>query len=107
MEGNVPADGVGAGLIRRTDIKENLERRDNSPTDICTRWSQQSKLSKPRKEGKWLTEIIGAIVNGTVYVYGGQAKTSASQSSNTWSKFAFVTMAKLTEDNGCFKTIIS
>lgn len=87
-DGSVPADGVGAGLIRRTDSMEELERRDNSPTDICTRWSHQSKPSKPRKKGNWLTINIGAIVNGTVYVYGGQAKTSASQSSNTWSKFS-------------------
>ena len=51
-ESSIPADGVGAGLIRRADVKENLERRDNSPTDVCTRWSQQSKLPKARKKGK-------------------------------------------------------
>jgi len=28
----------------------------------------------------------GALVNGTLYIYGGQAKMSAGQSSNTWSK---------------------
>jgi hypothetical protein len=30
--------------------------------------------------------FAGAVVNGTLYIYGGQAKTSAGQSSNTWSK---------------------
>jgi hypothetical protein len=68
-EGDIPADGVGAGVIgRRAESKfQPLETRADTPTDICTRWSHQS-----------------AIVNGTVYVYGGQAKTSASQTSNTW-----------------------
>jgi hypothetical protein len=98
-DGDLPAGGVGAGLIGTADIKVDLERRDNSPTDVCTRWSQQSQLSKSRKKGKWLTENIGAIVNGTVYVYGGQAKTSASQSSNTWSKFVLCRKANSTESN--------
>jgi hypothetical protein len=42
-------------------------RRANSPTDICKRWSQQS-----------------AVVKGTLYLYGGRATTSATQTSNTW-----------------------
>ncbi|KAF8538422.1 hypothetical protein BDD12DRAFT_741343 [Trichophaea hybrida] len=44
-----------------------LERRDDSPTDVCARWSHQT-----------------AVVGGTVYIYGGQAKTQASQKTNTW-----------------------
>lgn len=27
-----------------------------------------------------------AIVNGTLYIYGGRAKTEADQTSNTWSQ---------------------
>ena len=49
-------------------------KRQNSPTDICTRWSQQS-----------------AIVNGTLYIYGGQATQNAGQTSNTWNN-DFLTM---------------
>lgn len=30
--------------------------------------------------------FAGAVVNGTLYIYGGQAKGNAGQSSNTWSK---------------------
>ena len=36
-------------------------------TDICTRWAQQS-----------------TVVNGTLYLYGGQASTSPGQTANTW-----------------------
>ncbi|KMQ41743.1 Kelch-type beta propeller [Trichophyton rubrum] len=44
-----------------------LTQRDNSPTDICKRWSQQT-----------------ATVNGTLYIYGGRSTTDASQKDNTW-----------------------
>ncbi|KAI5812850.1 kelch repeat protein [Pyronema omphalodes] len=44
-----------------------LERRDDSPTDVCARWSHQT-----------------AVVNGKIYIYGGQAKKQAGQKSNTW-----------------------
>src|SRR6202007_986502 len=37
------------------------------PTDVCKRWSQQS-----------------ALVNGTLYLYGGQSSTTSDQTSNTW-----------------------
>lgn len=46
-----------------------VERRQNSDTDICKRWSGQS-----------------AVVNGTMYYYGGRKSTSADQTSDTWSK---------------------
>ncbi|KAI7339573.1 kelch repeat protein [Hortaea werneckii] len=45
----------------------DLAKRSDSPTDVCFRWAQQS-----------------AIVNGTLYLYGGEATTQASQTSNTW-----------------------
>jgi hypothetical protein len=67
--------GAEAGAIKtllepeiRT-LPDELVGRDNSPVNICTRWSQQT-----------------AVVNGTLYIYGGRAKTQASQTSNTWSK---------------------
>jgi hypothetical protein len=45
-----------------------LQKRDNSPTNVCKRWSQQS-----------------AIINGTLYLYGGRATLSSSQTNNEWS----------------------
>ena len=67
--------GAKAGPIERSPIREvrtlpeELVSRDNSPINICTRWSQQT-----------------AIVNDTLYVYGGRTKTQASQTSDTWSR---------------------
>jgi len=49
------------------NTREDLEKRQSSPTDVCKRWSQQS-----------------AIVNGTLYLYGGRATTSSDQTSNEW-----------------------
>jgi hypothetical protein len=53
-------------VASQLDVPE-IRKRANSPTDVCKRWSQQS-----------------AIVNGTLYLYGGRATTSSSQDSNTW-----------------------
>ncbi|KAI0900035.1 hypothetical protein F4806DRAFT_276475 [Annulohypoxylon nitens] len=44
-----------------------LEDRQNSPTSVCTRWAGQS-----------------ALINGTIYYYGGRSKTTGDQESNTW-----------------------
>lgn len=44
-------------------------KRQSTSTDVCKRWSGQS-----------------AIVNGTVYYYGGRKTTSADQTTNQWSK---------------------
>jgi hypothetical protein len=62
-----PTTNVPVQEIRT--LPEELVSRDNSPTNICTRWSQQT-----------------AVVNNTLYIYGGRAKTQASQTSNTWSR---------------------
>jgi len=51
----------------------HLQKRANSPTNVCKRWSHQS-----------------AVVNGTLYIYGGRTTTSSSQTSNTWSMYIFV-----------------
>ena len=66
--------GVTAGVIRRSGPQEKefvdgklLLPRQNTDTNVCQRWSQQS-----------------ALVNGTIYLYGGQATTDPSQTSNTW-----------------------
>jgi hypothetical protein len=65
--------GVKGGVIRKqvqtpATVDRAFEKRDGSPTDICKRWSQQS-----------------AVVNGTMYLYGGRLTTDAHQTSDTWS----------------------
>ena len=65
--------GAKAGVIRRVEtekpaaIEGEISKRDNSPTDVCSRWSHQA-----------------AIVNGTIYVYGGRATNTSGQKNNTW-----------------------
>ena len=65
--------GAKAGVIRRAEtdrpaaIQGNIAKRDNSPTDVCSRWSHQA-----------------AIVNGTIYIYGGHATNTSGQKLNTW-----------------------
>ncbi|OQN99803.1 hypothetical protein B0A48_14573 [Cryoendolithus antarcticus] len=66
----LPVQPVDAGVIpvtARSHAGVDLSRRDDSPTDVCFRWAQQS-----------------AVVNGTLYLYGGQASTSEGQTENTW-----------------------
>ena len=65
--------GAKAGVIRRVETEEaaategEIAKRDNSPTDVCSRWSHQA-----------------AIVNGTIYIYGGHATNTSGQKANTW-----------------------
>ncbi|KXT18838.1 hypothetical protein AC579_8205 [Pseudocercospora musae] len=49
------------------DSSLSVQRRAESPTNVCFRWAQQS-----------------AIVNGTLYLYGGQAITEPGQTENAW-----------------------
>ena len=53
--------------IKRAALPEET-KRDDTQTVVCKRWAGQS-----------------AVVNGTLYYYGGRATTSADQSSNEWS----------------------
>lgn len=66
----LPLQGVEGGPIPR-DVKAEegviLLRQDDTSTDVCFRWAQQS-----------------ALVNGTLYLYGGQASTEQGQVQNTW-----------------------
>jgi hypothetical protein len=57
-QSRVAISGADAGAIRK---------RADSPTDVCIRWAHQA-----------------ALVNGTLYIYGGEAKTEASQEEDTW-----------------------
>ncbi|KAI1133800.1 hypothetical protein F5Y10DRAFT_284031 [Nemania abortiva] len=63
----VEMNGADAGVIREPIVRPVLEDRANSPTDVCKRWAGQS-----------------AVLNGTLYYYGGRAKTNADQTDNTW-----------------------
>ncbi|KAI4796903.1 hypothetical protein E4T44_12064, partial [Aureobasidium sp. EXF-8845] len=61
-----PIIGVDSRAVPH-ERKVVLETRADSPTDVCTRWSHQS-----------------AVINGTLYVYGGQATTEPGQTQNKW-----------------------
>lgn len=63
-----PSIGVDSRAVPHVR-KMVLETRADSPTDVCTRWSHQS-----------------AVINGTLYIYGGQATTEPGQTLNKWSK---------------------
>jgi hypothetical protein len=63
-----PSIGVDSRAVPH-ERKMVLDTRADSPTDVCTRWSHQS-----------------AVINGTLYVYGGQATTEPGQTQNKWSK---------------------
>ncbi|KAI0141493.1 kelch domain-containing protein [Pestalotiopsis sp. NC0098] len=62
----IESSGVDAGVIRNAPSVV-LEDRADSPVDVCLRWAQQS-----------------ALLNGTVYIYGGEAKSAGDQDTNTW-----------------------
>ena len=66
--------GVRGGVIRTPRTKPgpiaiggSVVKRDDSTTDVCVRWAHQS-----------------AILNGTIYIYGGRSSQSPTQTSNTW-----------------------
>lgn len=69
------------GSIVRTPVTERrvldernaeLVERDDSATDICKRWAHQT-----------------AVVNGTIYIYGGQSITETKQANDTWNNDLF------------------
>ncbi|KAJ1333996.1 Rab9 effector protein [Microdochium nivale] len=62
----VELSGVDA-MVLNNPGKPVLDNRQNNPTDICARWSGQA-----------------AMVNGTMYYYGGRTKTEVSQTGNQW-----------------------
>ncbi|KPM45506.1 hypothetical protein AK830_g1110 [Neonectria ditissima] len=66
----VEINGADAGVVMK---------RARSPTDACARWALQA-----------------ALLNGTLYMYGGRAKTEKDQENNTWNDY-FVTL-DLTKD---------
>lgn len=73
LQAGISPIGAKAGPVK-VQVEEpvrslpTVEKRQDSDTDICKRWSGQS-----------------AVVNGTMYYYGGRKSTSADQTSDTWS----------------------
>ena len=56
------------GFVKEEAIRKGeLVQRQNDPTDYCKIWSQQS-----------------AMINGTIYLFGGRKTTDADQTSDTW-----------------------
>jgi hypothetical protein len=82
--------GVRGGVIPSTpaeymeEVAEFL-RRGDTPTDVCTRWSHQS-MSILFQSIRRNANETAALVNGTLYIYGGRKTTDAQQTSDTWSK---------------------
>ncbi|KKY36942.1 putative kelch domain-containing protein [Diaporthe ampelina] len=61
-EGKGKQDTVGIA-----DAGPIMLSRADSPKDVCARWAMQS-----------------TILNGTLYMYGGEAKTTLNQENDTW-----------------------
>lgn len=64
------AGPISPNSLRHRDIDSTkLLSRQTDAADVCLRWSQQS-----------------AVVNGTLYLFGGRTKTDSNQVSDTWSE---------------------
>lgn len=70
LQAGIGPIGAKAGpvAVKSETYKSLPQKRQDSSTDICKRWSGQS-----------------AVVNGTIYYYGGRATSSSEQTSDTWS----------------------
>ncbi|KAI0206309.1 hypothetical protein F4808DRAFT_114668 [Astrocystis sublimbata] len=63
----VAMNGADAGVIREPLVRPVSEKRADSPTDVCKRWAGQS-----------------AVLNGTLYYYGGRANATVDQTTSSW-----------------------
>ncbi|KAL1847259.1 hypothetical protein Daus18300_013994 [Diaporthe australafricana] len=64
----IPFTGKGQqDTVGVADAGPVMLTRADSPTDVCAKWAMQS-----------------TILNGTLYMYGGEAKTSLNQENDTW-----------------------
>ncbi|KAK3954310.1 hypothetical protein QBC32DRAFT_385051 [Pseudoneurospora amorphoporcata] len=81
----VSLSGADAGVIREVVQPSGpiLEPRADSSTNYCARWAGQS-----------------ASVNGTLYLYGGQSKTSVDQTTDTWNNDFYVLDLTTSWDTG-------
>ena len=66
----LPIGADASPIVDRSEIQHaRLSTRQSDSTDVCLRWAHQS-----------------ALVNGTLYLYGGRSITDSKQKSNTWSE---------------------
>jgi hypothetical protein len=83
----VPLQGVSGGPVPERAFARkafDIGKRADSPTDICFRWAQQCRSKSNKTLVVVLTSPTAAVVNGTLYLYGGEATTQAGQTSDTW-----------------------
>ncbi|KAF2273986.1 kelch repeat protein-like protein [Westerdykella ornata] len=59
--------GARASAIPSHAREATVSKREDTNTQVCKRWAHQS-----------------AVVNGTLYIYGGRSTTDSKQTSNTW-----------------------
>ncbi|KAI9718982.1 MAG: hypothetical protein M1828_006358 [Chrysothrix sp. TS-e1954] len=67
LNSGIPSPGASAAVIQAQARAPSADVVARQSDDICVRWSQQS-----------------AMVNGTLYLYGGQASTQPQQEVDTW-----------------------
>ncbi|KAI9672157.1 MAG: hypothetical protein M1831_001970 [Alyxoria varia] len=69
FRGGEPSSGADASVIpsdtRTSSADGSIAKRQSA--EVCKRWAQQS-----------------AVINGTLYIYGGRASNEPDQESNTW-----------------------
>lgn len=94
--------GVEGRVVERSAVQERatidgeLVSRDNSPTDVCTRWSHQSNVTLTLSKGVY-SSLSGAVINGTVYIYGGRASSHPQQINDTWSMWDCIEIGPFTD----------
>lgn len=70
----VPVMAEASPVVHDSEVvAEAVAKRQTAGTDVCKRWAGQS-----------------ALVNGTLYYYGGRATTSSDQTTNEWSKSTYI-----------------
>jgi hypothetical protein len=69
--GAAPPMAADAAAVQFSSKRQNSD----DPTDYCKKWGHQS-----------------ALVNGTLYLYGGRKAMTASQRSDTWSMISIHTL---------------
>ena len=86
-------------------LHRGLGRRQTSTVEVCKRWSHQSMFStqfvivclkavmncgEPVLTKQLFS--LAAVVNGTMYIFGGRSSSRAGQDSDTWSmrNYSFV-----------------
>ena len=70
----IPIQGVSGNTIPQEAKRNMIAKRASSATDWCFKWAQMS-----------------AVVNGTLYLYGGNVATEHGQEAGTWTN-DFVTL---------------